>query len=94
MKIDSLPIPLRTIAYTLAPLGVIHITISYCAAIFYGDWQQINFFHTMALDVIWPELGRGTTNLLISQLFLLVPVFWFCYFMWQKKTAHKTKSEQ
>jgi len=84
MIIDSLPTAIRAIAYTIVPLGSIHLTISFVSALM-GDWEQANIFHILAFDIIWPELGQGTTNLLISQIFWLVPVFWYFYFKKQQK---------
>lgn len=90
MKIDSLPIPIRCFAYTVITSGIIHLTIIHIAA-FTGDWQQLNYFHVLGFDLIWPELGKGTSNLLFSQLFCLLPVIWFWYFTRQKKLEQKSE---
>lgn len=94
MKIDSLPIPIRALAYTIFILGSIHLTIAHFAAFVFGDWQQINHFHILAVDIIWPELGKGIPNMLLSQIFWVVPIFWFWYFKRQKGSTKAEKSPE
>lgn len=93
MKIDSLPIPIRIFAYTIFMLGSIHLIISNVAAFVFGDWEQINYFHILAIDLIWPQLGKGATNTLISQIFWIVPIFWLWYFIRQSRAAKRQSQE-
>lgn len=81
----DMPLVFKALMLTVFPLGSLHLFISNIYAFTTGDWDQLNYFHILAIDLVFPELGHGVVNFWISQVCWLVFFFWLWYLYRQSK---------
>lgn len=56
----------KALVYSIVLFAFTHLTISFFVGIMRGDSSLINMFHVLGFDLIWPELGTGSTNAVIA----------------------------
>lgn len=61
----------KALIYSIVLFAVTHLTISFFAGIMQGDPSLINMFHVLGFDLIWPELGIGSTNAFIAAVMVV-----------------------
>jgi hypothetical protein len=86
-KFENLHPIFKAYVFTVITFATIHLTISNLYAMFNGAWDELNYFHVLAIDVLWPALGHGMFNFWLSQVLCwMVLLFWVSFF-WRKRKA-------
>lgn len=75
--------------YTVFILGSVHVILSYIGALVTGNYEHINYFHILAIDLFFPELAYGLRNTLLSQVFLVFPIVLMAVFYHREKKSKK-----
>lgn len=73
--------------YIIVPLGLMHIIISHIYAVITGSYEEINYFHILAIDLIFPSLKNGLRNTLLSQLIYVIPISWVTFLYIKEKNS-------
>lgn len=62
----------KALLYTIILFAVVHLTISFFVGMLDNDPTIMNMFHILGMDLIWPDLGKGSTNALLAALMLVI----------------------
>ncbi len=88
--------PARALLYTIILSATIHLVITLFTALFTGAPDKANMFVVLGFNLIWPELGRGTTSAVfggITVAAIWVVVFTVMQLHKRKKPAKKSTHE-
>lgn len=75
--------------YTVFIFASVHVILSYIGALTTGNYEHINYFHILAIDLFFPELAYGLRNTLVSQVFLVFPVILIIVFYRRENKSKK-----
>lgn len=84
MKLDTLHPIFKAVIFTIIPFASLHLIISNVYAFVNGAWDELNYFHILAIDLIWPELGHGMANFWLSQVMCWSVYIWWVLYLWRK----------
>ena len=73
----------QTFAYSILTLGAIHSVVLMTAVFKYQDIEFVILFYILDLNLIFPDLGRGSLNFIISYGFFIL-IFLFVYLLFTK----------
>jgi hypothetical protein len=85
--------PARALLYTILLSATIHLVITLFTALFTGAPDKANMFVVLGFNLIWPELGEGSTSALLGGI--TVALIWVVVFtvmrLHKRKTMPKPK---
>lgn len=84
----------KALLYTIILFAVIHLSISFFVGVLQNDSSVMNMFHVLGMDLIWPELGQGSTNALLAGLMLVIVWSIMAYLIISLDAEHRSSKSK
>lgn len=66
--------------------GTFHVTLTAIGALLQGNIDHVNAFTILGVSIFFPDLGTGTTNLILG--YVLIVIFYLSVFHFFTKDSH------